>query len=96
MEKYQIKKAGIGMKTNPSDLEGRVFEHDVMGLSYIMEAKPYAKDSVLGYPVMLITNIHGELHPHISYVREDAETWNGEITTESGELVNYIKTRLYI
>ena len=96
MEKYKIKKAGIGMKTNPSDLEGRVFEHNVMGLSYIMEAKPYAKDSVLGYPVMLITNIYGELHTHIAYVQEDAETWNGEITTESGELVNRIKTQIYI
>lgn len=96
MEKYQIRKAGIGMKTNPSNLEGRVFQHKIFGLSYIMEAKPHAKDDALGYPAMLMTSIYGELHPHIAYVKEDAETWNGEITTESGELVNHIKTRLYI
>lgn len=96
MEKYKIRKAGIGMKTNPSDLEGRVFEHNVMGLSYIMEAKPHAKDSVLGYPVMLITNVYGELHTHIAYAQEDEETWAGEITTKDGKKVSSIDTTIYL
>lgn len=95
MGKYQIKKAGIGMKVNPSNLKGRVFQNKIFGLSYIMEAKPYAKDNVLGYPAMLITNIYGRLQPHIAYVHEDAEIWAGEITTKDGKKVSSIDTTIY-
>jgi len=96
MEKYQIKKAGIGMKIAPSKLKGRVFEHKVFGLSYIAEIKDYAKDKFLGYPAMLLTPLYGDVASHIAYVEEDIETWNGEVTTLSGEKVSRVEAGIYL
>lgn len=97
MEKYQIKKAGIGMKMFSSDLKGRVFESKTFGLAYIMNVKGF-KEECLGYPALILAPISAgnSIYPFISYVSEDAETWAGEITTESGEKVNYIDTTIYL
>lgn len=96
MEKYQIKKAGIGMKIDPSKLKGRVFEHEVFGLSYIAEIKDYAKDKILGYPAMLLTPLYGDVASHIAYVKEDTETWNGEVTALSGKKVSGVEACVYL
>ena len=94
MEKYQIKKAGIGMKMFSSDLKRRVFENKQFGLCYILFTK-YFKEEALGYPAVVLSDTTGIIHPFLVYVPEDAETWAGEITTESGEKVNYIDTTIY-
>lgn len=97
MEKYKIKKAGIGMKTSHSDLRGRVFVSKTFGLAYIMSVKGF-KDEYLGYPALILAPISAGngIHPFICYVEEDEETWAGEITTESGERVNYFDTTIYL
>lgn len=96
MEKYKIKKAGIGMKTFPYKLSGRVFESKTFGLAYIVSVKGF-KEECLGYPALILAPISAgnSIHPFICYVKEDEETWAGEITTESGEKVNYIDTAIY-
>lgn len=95
MEKYQIKKAGIGMKKFSSNLERRVFEHKHFGLCYILFTK-YFKEEALGYPAVVLSDTALIIHPFLVYVPEDAETWAGEITTVSGEKVSYVKTEIYI
>lgn len=94
MEKYQIKKAGIGMKKFSSDLERRVFEHKQFGLCYIMFTK-YFKEEALGYPAVVLSDTMGIIHPFLVYVPDDAETWAGEITTKDGKKVSSIDTTIY-
>ena len=96
MEKYKIKKAGIGMKTFPSNLSGRVFESKTFGLAYIVSVKGF-KDEYLGYPALILAPISAgnSIHPFICYVSEDEETWDGEITTKDGKKVSSIDTIFY-
>lgn len=96
MKKYQIKKAGIGMKTSHSDLKGRVFESKTFGLAYIVSIKGF-KEDCLGYPALILApiSVGNSIHPFICYVPEDTETWAGEITTKDGKKVNYIDTTIY-
>lgn len=96
MEKYQIKKAGIGLKINPPfDLKGRVFEDETFGLVYIMNVKNF-KVEYLGYPALILAPLStGSIHPFVCYISEDEETWAGEITTLSGKKVDSIDTTIY-
>lgn len=96
MKKYQIKKAGIGKKVRMWEMNGRVFQHPIFGLSYIVETQP--SRNLLGkFPTLIICYLwEGELYQYITYIGEDEETWAGEITTLDGKLVNKVKTEVFI
>lgn len=88
MENYRIKKAGIGAKLAPDELTGRVFEHHVLGMSLICEIAYYAKNNILGYPAMVMTNTYGTLRNHLVFVPENEETWKCEIADCNGRVVD--------
>jgi len=45
---------------------------------------------------MLLTPLYGDVASHIAYVEEDIETWNGEVTTLSGEKVSRVEAGIYL
>lgn len=95
MEKYKIKKSGIGKKAPVWSLARRVFEHPVFGLSYILDVS-ITRDPVLGYPVMIL-EINENFNPclFLTYIEEDTETWCGKISTLEGVEVKTIESYIY-